>query len=56
MLPLVTTNALTSVNINGFKRSNSTEEKFFGISLIVNSFFKTMFQVSARRQVKNYMH
>ena len=31
--PLVTTNALTSVNINGFQITNSTEELLLGIKL-----------------------
>ena len=41
---LVTTNILTSVNINGFQIINSTEEKLLGIKFdIVNSLLKTMF-------------
>ena len=43
---LVTTNALSSVNVNGFQITNITEEKLLGISLTVNSLLKTMSQVS----------
>ena len=53
---LVTTNALTSVNIHGFQITNSTEEKLPGIKFDSKVSFETMCQVSVRRQVKNYMH
>ena len=50
---LMITNALTSVNINGFQITNTTKEK---LSLMLNSLLKTISQVSVRRQFKNYMY
>ena len=52
---LVTTNALTSVNINGFEITKSTEEKLLGIKFDSKVSFK-LSQVFVRRQAKNYMH
>ena len=37
---LVKTNALTSVNINGFQITNSTEEKLLGIKFDSKLFFE----------------
>ena len=53
---LVTTNALTSVNINDFQITNSIEEKLLGKTSIVNSLLKTISPAFVRRQVKNCMH
>ena len=50
---LVTTNILTSVNINGVQIINSTEEKLLGIKFdIVNSLLKTMFHSSLCQKEK----
>ena len=62
---LVTTNALTSVNINGFQIRNSTEEKLLGVKLgsklsfevSVSSLCKKASQkVHALTRIVNYEH
>ena len=46
---LVTANALTSLNINGFQITNSTQEKLLGIALDSKLSFEDYTQVSVRR-------
>ena len=53
---LVTTNALTSVYINGFQITNNIEEKLLSTEFDSKLSFETMSQASVRMQVKNYMH
>ena len=62
---LVTTNALTSVNINGFQITNSTEEKLLGIKFNSKLFFENHFSSLCKKasqklhaliRIVNYMN
>ena len=53
---LVTTNALTSVNINGFQITSSTEEKLLSIKFDSKLSFENHVSSVCKRDVKNYLH